>query len=124
MDEAATATTGSLTVTDALPSGLSYRGAESLPPSWHCSETGATVTCTSTKAIGGHGVDYLFLAVRVSARPGTSITNTVNLTPVGTPASNCTSSVTTSAAFFGRGFHEGFRGHGRTRTPFAIRRRR
>ena len=93
-NEAATATTGTLTVTDALPTGLSYLGAGSLPPGWHCSATGGTVTCTSTKAIAAHGVDYLFLVVRVSAWPGTSITDTVNLTPVGTPASNYTSSVT------------------------------
>ena len=113
-NEAGTATTGTLTVTDALPTGLSYLGAGSLPPGWHCSATGGTVTCTSTKAIAAHGVDYLFLVVRVSARPGTSITNTVNLTPVGTPASNYTSSVTTKVgAFFGWGFHEMFRSHRR-----------
>ncbi len=122
-NEAATATTGPLTVTDALPTGLSYLGAGSLPPGWHCSATGGTVTCTSTKAIAPYGVDYLFLVVRVSTWPGRSITNTVNLTPVGTPASNYTSSVTTKVgAFFGWGFHDMFRSHGRARTPFAIRR--
>ena len=124
-NEAATATTGALTVTDALPPGLSYLGAGSLPPGWHCSATGGAVTCTSTKAIGPYGVDYLFLVVRVSAWPGTSITDTVNLTPVGTPASNYTSSVTTKVErFFGWGFHEMFRGHQRAGAPWATRRRR
>ena len=99
-NEAATATTGTLTVTDALPTGLSYLGAVSLPPGWHCSATGGTVTCTSTNAIAADGVDYLFLVVHVSARPGTTITDTVNLTPVGTPASNYTSSVTTKVGAF------------------------
>ena len=122
-NEAGTATTGTLTVTDALPTGLSYLGAGSLPPGWHCSATAGTVACTSTKAIAAHGFDYLTLRVRVSARPGTSITNTVNLTPAGTPASNYTSSVTTKVgAFFGRGFHEKFPSHRRGGTPFGPRR--
>ena len=122
-NEAATATTGTLTVTDALAPGLSYLFAGSLPPGWHCSATGGTVTCTSTKAIAAYGVDYLFLVVRVRAWPGTTITNTVNLTPVGTPASNYTSSVTTRVqGFFGWGFHEMFRSHGRAGTPLATRR--
>ena len=106
-NQAASATTGTLTVTDALPSGLSYLGA--LAPGWNCSATGGNVTCTSTKAIAADGVDYLLLVVRVRAWPGTSITNTVNLTPVGTPASNYTSSVTTRVAgFFGWWFPEMF----------------
>ena len=72
------------------------------------------MTCTSTKAIAAHGVDHLFLVVRVSARPGTSIANTVNLAPVGTPASNYTSSVTTKVEgfFFHWGWHESFSDHG------------
>jgi len=122
---AAASAAARLTVTDDLPPGLSYLGAGSLPPGWHCSATGGTVTCTSTKAIGPYGVNYLFLVVRVSAWPGTSITDTVNLTPVGTPASNYTSSVTTRVGrFFGFGFHEMFRGHRHAGTPFGTRRRR
>ena len=121
-NEAAIATTGTLAVTDALPTGLSYLGA--LAPGWQCSATGGTVTCTSTKAIAAYGVDYLLLVVHVSARPGTSISDTVNLTPVGTPASNYTSSVTTKVAgFFGWGFHDDmFRGHRRAGMPMEIRR--
>ncbi len=123
-NEAATATTGTLTVTDALPSGLSYRGAGSFQPGWQCAATGGTVTCTSTKAIAAGGVDYLFLVVRVSARPGTSVTDTVNLTPVGTPASNYTASVTTKVEgfFFGRGSHDRGHRHWRGGSPFGFRR--
>ena len=62
-NEAATATTGTLTVTDALPARLFYLGSWSLPPGWHCSATNGTVTCTSTKAIAADGVDYLFVVV-------------------------------------------------------------
>ena len=122
-NEAGTPTTGTLTVTDHLPTGLSYLAAGSLPPGWRCSATSGTVTCTSTKAIGAHGVDHLFLVVRVSARPGTSVTNTVNLAPVGTPASNYTSSVTSKVGtLFHFGSHRVFAGHGRTATRWSIRR--
>ena len=69
-NEAGTATTGTLTVTDALPTGLSYLGAGSLPPGWHCSATAGTVACTSTKAIAAHGFDYLTLRVRVERAAG------------------------------------------------------
>ena len=124
-NEAATATTGTLTVTDALPTGLSYLFAGSLPPGWHCSATGGIVTCTSTKGIAAHGVDHLFLVVRVSARPGTSISNTVNLAPVGTPASNYTSSVTTKVqSLFHWGWHESFARQGRAGTRWGWGNRR
>jgi hypothetical protein len=36
---------------------------------------------------------YIGVGVLVTARAGTTVTNTVNLTPVGTPASNYTASV-------------------------------
>ena len=122
-NEAATSTTGTLTVTDALPAGLSYLFAGSLPPGWHCSATSGTVTCTSSKAIAAHGVDRLFLVVRVSARPGTSMTDTVNLAPVGTPANNYTSSVTTRVqGLFHWGWHQSFPRHGRAGTPLPTRR--
>ena len=114
-----------MTLTDALPTGLSYLFAGSLPPGWHCSATAGTVTCTSTKAIAAHGVDHLFVVVRVSARPGTSIFNTVNLAPVGTPASNYTSSVTTKVqGVFHWGWHQSFPHHGRTGTGWGWRSRR
>ena len=69
-NEAATATTGTLTVTDVLPTGLSYLGTVWLPSGWHCSAMGGTLTCTSTQAIAAHGVDYLFFVVRVDRAAG------------------------------------------------------
>jgi hypothetical protein len=95
---AATPTTGTLTITDVLPSGLSYDGVLVYPPGFRCSATGSTITCTDTTAIAAHGVDDLLLVVGVSARAGTSITNTVTLAPVGTPASNYTASVKTTVS--------------------------
>jgi hypothetical protein len=95
-NDASTASTGTLTITDPLPAGLSYKGILSIPQGWHCTSSGSTVTCTSSVSIPAHGADYLFMAVNVSARAGTSITNKVTLTPVGTPASNYSATVTTN----------------------------
>ncbi len=90
---ASTATTGTVTVTDALPAGLSYVGVFQPTTAFHCSAALGIMTCTNTSAIPAHASDYMLLAVRVSARSGTMITDTVNLTPVGTPASNYTATV-------------------------------
>jgi hypothetical protein len=95
---AATPTTGTLTITDVLPSGLSYDGTLVYPPGFRCSASGSTIVCTDTTAIAAHGVDDLLLVVGVSARPGTSITNTVTLAPVGTTPSNYTASVKTTVS--------------------------
>ncbi|HSZ37740.1 MAG TPA: hypothetical protein VK773_11675, partial [Acidimicrobiales bacterium] len=93
---ASTATTGAVTITDVLPAGLSYIGVLQFPSAFHCSATLGTVTCTDTSPIAAHANDYLVLVVGVSARSGTVITNTVNLTPVGTPAGNYTATATST----------------------------
>ena len=95
---AATPTTGTLTITDVLPSGLSYDGTLVYPPGFRCSATAGTMTCTDATAIPAHGTDDLLVVVGVSARAGTSITNTVTLAPVGTPASNYTATVKTTVS--------------------------
>ena len=97
-NHASTASTGTLTITDALPAGLSYNSILPIPQGWHCTSSSGTVTCTSSVSIPAHGADYLFMAVNVSARAGTSITNKVSLTPVGTPVSNYSATVTTNVA--------------------------
>jgi hypothetical protein len=94
-NHASTASTGTLTVVDALPAGLSYNRVLPDPQGWHCTSSSGTVTCASSAAIPAHGADYLLLAVNVSARVGTSITNKVTLAPVGTPASNYSATLTT-----------------------------
>ena len=98
INHASTASSGTLTITDALPAGLSYKGILTIPQGWRCTSSGGTGTCTSSVAIPAHGADYLFLAVNVSARAGTSITNKVTLAPVGTPASNYAATITTKVA--------------------------
>jgi uncharacterized ParB-like nuclease family protein len=97
-NHASTASAGTLTITDALPAGSSYNGVLPIPQGWHCASSGGTVTCTSSVAIPAHGADYLFLAVNVSARAGTNLTNRVTLTPVGTPAGNYSATLTTKVA--------------------------
>jgi len=95
---AATPTTGTLTITDALPSGLSYVGTLVYPSGFRCSATAGKMTCIDTTAIAAHAADYVLLAVGVSARPGTSITNTAALAPLGTPASNYTDTLNTTVS--------------------------
>ncbi len=95
---AATPTTGTLTITDVLPSGLSYIGGLVYPPGFHCSAAAGTVTCTDSTAIAAHATVDLLGVVGVSARAGTSITDTVTLAPVGTPASNYTATVKTTVS--------------------------
>ena len=97
-NHASTASTGALSITDALPAGLSYNGVLPIPQGWRCTSTNGTVTCTSSAAIAAYGADYLFLAVNVSARAGTSLTNRVTLSPVGTPVGNYSATVTTKVA--------------------------
>jgi hypothetical protein len=95
-NEASTATTGTLTLTDVLPAGLTLEGSLVIPPGFSCvsSSMTNTLTCTSRGSIPAHGTVYIGVGVFVTARPGTTVTNTANLTPVGTPASNYTASVT------------------------------
>ncbi len=95
-NQAKTATTGTLTVTDVLPTGLKLQGALVVPSGFKCVSTSSanTLTCTSTKAIDAHGVVYIAIGVSVTARAGSAVTNTVTLSPVGTPSSNYTASVT------------------------------
>ena len=95
-NEASTATTGTLTLTDVLPAGVSLEGSLVIPPGFSCvsSSKTNTLTCTSRGAIPAHGVVYIGVGVFVTARAGTTVTNTAKLTPVGTPASNYTASFT------------------------------
>ena len=76
-----------------------------IPPSFSCVSnfTTNTLTCTSKGAIAAHGTIYIGLGVFVTAKPGTTLTNTVNLTPVGTPASNYTASVVSAVVWQSRG---------------------
>jgi uncharacterized repeat protein (TIGR01451 family) len=63
---------GPVTVTDPLPSGLTYVAAHGL--GWSCSAAGQTVTCTHADPIPSAGATTIALTVNVSAASGT-VTN-------------------------------------------------
>jgi len=87
------ATTGTTTVTDTLPAGLSFVSASSL--GWSYSELGQVVTITTTSPIaaGGHSVINLYVNVAPDAEnPVTNIASVACNAPctVGPPASDPT----------------------------------
>ena len=70
------ATSGTVTVSDALPSGYSANNFGSTSVVWSCSGA-TTVTCTSTAGIsGGSSFPVIQLFVNVPASSPTSVTNT------------------------------------------------
>ena len=70
-------TTGTLTVVDTLPTGLTYNAASGT--GWTCSDAGATVTCTSTTSIAaGSPGNPISLTVNVLASAPASVTNSAN----------------------------------------------
>lgn len=88
-------TTGAITVTDTLPTGISFTSAAG--SGWSCAASGAVVTCSSNGPVGpGASLPPLDLNVAVSA---TAIPSVVNRAHVGTAADanpgNNTASVTT-----------------------------
>jgi mucin-19 len=73
------ATTGTITVVDVLPAGLTYVSATGT--AWACSAVGQTVTCTRTTAVAAAGtapVITLTVAVGAAAVPLVSNTATVS----------------------------------------------
>jgi uncharacterized repeat protein (TIGR01451 family) len=82
------ATSGTLTVIDTLPAGLTYNSASG--NGWTCSAAGQTVTCTSTAAVAaGSSANPITLNVNVAAAAVPTVTNTASATGGG--ASNTAS---------------------------------
>jgi uncharacterized repeat protein (TIGR01451 family) len=87
----AIATSGQMTVTDSLPSGLSLPdGSLSLSgthaANWSCSVTGNVITCTSNAAIAAGGSSTFNFNVNVANNAPTSVTNTASVSGGGEPA--------------------------------------
>jgi uncharacterized repeat protein (TIGR01451 family)/fimbrial isopeptide formation D2 family protein len=76
------ATSGTVTVTDTLPAGLTFVSASAAP--WSCSAVGQVVTCTRSDALSA-GASYpaLTLNVNVAANAPFSVTNTVTVSGGG-----------------------------------------
>jgi uncharacterized repeat protein (TIGR01451 family) len=77
-NQAQTATSGSITVTDILPPGLTFDSATGT--GWTCSATGDTVTCTNIGPVETGAVSSITLSVTVgdSAYPGVTNFATVS----------------------------------------------
>ena len=86
-NDGGTATTGTVTVTDQIPTGLAYVSAAGTD--WTCGTAGnpVTVTCTRTAAIAAGGsAPAITLTVLVNAAAGAEITNTASVSGGGEPA--------------------------------------
>jgi uncharacterized repeat protein (TIGR01451 family) len=88
------ATSGTITVTDNLPTGLTVAAVPSIP-NWNCSTTvvgSSTMTCTSTTVIpaGANHPNAITLSVAVSAAAfaASPVTNVANISGGGEPAFN------------------------------------
>jgi uncharacterized repeat protein (TIGR01451 family)/fimbrial isopeptide formation D2 family protein len=92
-------TSGTYTVTDVLPTGLTYVSATGT--GWSCSSTSGTVTCNSSTLIapGATSANAITLTVLPAAAAAPQVTNTATVSGGGEPASlngNNTSTVTTA----------------------------
>jgi uncharacterized repeat protein (TIGR01451 family) len=82
------ATSGTITVTDTLPAGLTYSTATGT--GWSCSAAGQVVTCTSNAAIaaGATNPNAITLTVAVGSSAVGTVTNSVSVSGGGEPAAN------------------------------------
>jgi uncharacterized repeat protein (TIGR01451 family) len=80
-------TSGTITVTDTLPAGLTYVPTGSGGTGWTCGAAGQVVTCTSTASIAASGTAAaITLNVSVAAVAAPSVTNLVSVAGGGEPA--------------------------------------
>ena len=81
------ATTGTVTVTDVLPTGLGFVSATG--GNWTCGVVTATVTCTRTNSIAAGGnAQTITLTVSVAPAAIPSVTNTASVSGGGEPAAS------------------------------------
>ncbi|MBL8523014.1 MAG: DUF11 domain-containing protein, partial [Betaproteobacteria bacterium] len=82
-------TTGTITVTDVLPSGLTYVAAGSGGAGWTCGNVGQTVTCTSAAVIAaGATGNAITINVTVASNAVPNVTNTATVSGGNEPAAN------------------------------------
>jgi len=79
------ATAGTITVTDTLPSGLTYVSAAGA--GWSCTAAGQVVTCTSSTVVAaGATANAITLTVAVGSTAVPSVTNSASVSGGGEPA--------------------------------------
>ncbi len=71
------ASSGTVTVTDTLPAGLTFNG--STTAGWSCMANGQIVTCTTMTAIANGGTSSVVLNVNVASSTGSPLTNNVTV---------------------------------------------
>lgn len=95
------ATSGPVTVTDALPTGLGYSGFGGA--GWTCSASGQAVTCETAATLLPGGASAVTLAVDVATNAPSSLENTATVSGGGElNVGNNSGSVTTGAVDAGR----------------------
>ncbi len=78
-------TTGAITVTDVLPTGLTYVSAAGT--TWSCGAVGQTVTCTRASSLAGASTTpAITLTVATGAAAAPSVTNTASVSTPGETA--------------------------------------
>ena len=70
-----------VTVTDVLPTGITYKGFTGT--GWSCSASGQTVTCTLPQSIGVGGTTQLKIVTTVATTPGVEVTNNAAVSAEG-----------------------------------------
>lgn len=83
-------TTGTITVIDTLPTGLSY--VSYTGTGWTCNASGQTVTCTHAS---GSSIPSLTLTVAVSAVAAGAVTNTISISNSSTVDANLSNNTST-----------------------------
>jgi uncharacterized repeat protein (TIGR01451 family) len=94
------ATSGTVTVTDTLPAGLTPTAPDGAVNGWTCGIAGQTVTCTRSDALAASGsYPAITLTVDVAPNAGAAVTNTAGVSGGGesNPANDTASDPTTIA---------------------------
>ena len=83
-------TSGTITVIDTLPAGLTYVAAGSGGTGWSCSAAGQVITCTSSSVIGAGATSAnpFSILVNVGATSVPLVTNSATVSGGGEPAAN------------------------------------
>ena len=80
-------TVGPITLTEALPRGLTSISASG--PGWSCRSTATTVTCAHASALGASAASSVTVRVHITAPSGTTLATRASVTPTdSTPADN------------------------------------
>jgi hypothetical protein len=90
-------TTGSITLTDTLPAGLTFDPAGPTSPGWSCSASGQTVTCTNPGPLAAPAISSFSILVGIGNAAVGAVTNTASVSTPGdaNPANNTASDTAT-----------------------------